>query len=661
MVFTQECLSNCEVEDIIDKTCILNYNDEKYDKTKIYDTLLKNIEKMFISNNYNTSFLEQGNNIIYIYEELTISLTTSLNQRNDKNNSNYSTIDLGQCEIILKDIYNLSQNETLFMRKIDVTQPGMKIPKIEYDVYAKLNETCLFKLNVTYCSNSKIDISIPTSIMGNLDEFNSSSGYYNDLCYIASKSGTDIILKDRKEEFISNNKTLCQESCILSGYDNHTKKVKCTCDVVESSSSFVHMKINKTKLYKNFIDIKNIANIKLLVCYKKLFSIKGILNNYGSYSLMPIIISNYIIIVIFYSKNLFQNLKDEIKRISIAISNMQIIKAEEERQKNADKLKIIERVKEEIKNNNNNEHFRGNNSENKNKPNYKISKSRKKKNIKKLLFNNDINALNNNQIKIKRKKSQNKNKKIKLSMEKEKLLEKSRKILSFNDEEYNNLSYNLALKYDKRNYCQYYFSLLKTKHIFIFAFFNNNDYNSKIIKINLFLFSFTLYYTINTLFFSDHTMHKIYEDKGSFNFLYQLPQIIYSSLISAAFSIIIEKMALSQGVILDLKKNKENKMNKDLHIKEIALIKTIKIKFIVYFSLSSIFLLFFWYYISMFCAIYINTQIHLIKDTLISFALSLIYPFGIYLIPAIFRIPSLANKKKKRYYLYTFSKILQII
>ena len=147
-------------------------------------------------------------------------------------------------------------------------------------------------------------------------------------------------------------------------------------------------------------------------------------------------------------------------------------------------------------------------------------------------------------------------------MEKEKLLEKSRKILSFNDEEYNNLSYNLALKYDKRNYCQYYFSLLKTKHIFIFAFFNNNDYNSKIIKINLFLFSFTLFYAINTLFFNDHTMHKIYEDKGSFNFLYQLPQIIYSSLISAAFSIIIEKMALSQGVILDLKKIKKTKQIK---------------------------------------------------------------------------------------------------
>ena len=63
----------------------------------------------------------------------------------------------------------------------------------------------------------------------------------------------------------------------------------------------------------------------------------------------------------------------------------------------------------------------------------------------------------------------------------------------------------------------------------------------------------------------------------------------------------------------------------------------------------------------MFCAIYVNTQLHLIKDTLISFGLSLFYPFGINLIPGIFRIPSLFNHKNKRSYLYSLSKIVQMI
>ena len=52
---------------------------------------------------------------------------------------------------------------------------------------------------------------------------------------------------------------------------------------------------------------------------------------------------------------------------------------------------------------------------------------------------------------------------------------------------------------------------------------------------------------------------------------------------------------------------------------------------------------------------------HLIKDTLISFGFSLFYPFGIYLLPGLFRIPSLSKKNNKRNYLYIMSKILQML
>ena len=63
----------------------------------------------------------------------------------------------------------------------------------------------------------------------------------------------------------------------------------------------------------------------------------------------------------------------------------------------------------------------------------------------------------------------------------------------------------------------------------------------------------------------------------------------------------------------------------------------------------------------MFGAIYVNTQIILIKNTLLSFTLSMIYPFALYLIPGVFRIPALVNKKNKRKYLYDFSKLIQMI
>ena len=62
----------------------------------------------------------------------------------------------------------------------------------------------------------------------------------------------------------------------------------------------------------------------------------------------------------------------------------------------------------------------------------------------------------------------------------------------------------------------------------------------------------------------------------------------------------------------------------------------------------------------MFGAVYRNTQNHLINDTLISFGLSLIYPFGINLLPGLCRIPALSNQNKNKY-LYNLSKFINII
>ena len=81
----------------------------------------------------------------------------------------------------------------------------------------------------------------------------------------------------------------------------------------------------------------------------------------------------------------------------------------------------------------------------------------------------------------------------------------------------------------------------------------------------------------------------------------------------------------------------------------------------MFFIICYLFLIFFWYYLSCFCVVYKNTQLHLIKDTLISFCLSLIYPLIINLLPGIFRIISLNTQKKDRKGIFFISKILQLI
>ena len=229
---------------------------------------------------------------------------------------------------------------------------------------------------------------------------------------------------------------------------------------------------------------------------------------------------------------------------------------------------------------------------------------------------------------------------------------------NFNDEELNSLSYKEALDYDKRTYIQYYWALIKKKQLILFTFVLNNDYNIFTIKLALFLFSFSLYFCVNTLFFEDKTMHNIYINKGKLNILNQIPIILYSSIISAVISTIIKLFALSEKEILKIRKMKNTSESLK---KSSKLAKALKLKFNIFFFISFLFLVLFWYCIAAFCAVYKNTQKILIKSTLSSFGLSLIYPFGLNLFPGLFRIPSLRAISKDKECLYKTSQIIALI
>ena len=135
--------------------------------------------------------------------------------------------------------------------------------------------------------------------------------------------------------------------------------------------------------------------------------------------------------------------------------------------------------------------------------------------------------------------------------------------------------------YDKRTYIEYYISLLRINHLLIFSFYcNNKDYNSQIIKIFLFFLFFDVYFFVSALYFTDNILHKIYIDHGSYNFIYQIPQILYSSLISAAINTLLKFFSLSQRNILEIKKEK-NIINFENKVQNIM--KKIKIKFTIFF------------------------------------------------------------------------------
>ena len=162
----------------------------------------------------------------------------------------------------------------------------------------------------------------------------------------------------------------------------------------------------------------------------------------------------------------------------------------------------------------------------------------------------------------------------------------------------------------------------------------------------------------NAFFYNDDNMHQIYQENGSYNFLYQIPQIIYSSLISSTINFLMRNLSLSQRSVLRIKQTtKVRKMIKDTF----EMIKAYRLKIIIFNLLGFILLSFECYYITLFCAVYTNTQIHLLKDSFTSFGVSLLYPFGLYIIPGFFRIPSLKAINKDKICLYRVSQLMSLI
>ena len=363
------------------------------------------------------------------------------------------------------------------------------------------------------------------------------------------------------------------------------------------------MNIDKAKILDNFANFKNIVNFNFLVCYQNLLSKKSIEKNIGSYVIFAIIFFHIITLFIFYL-NQYKSLNKKINNISHIFPGLM-----------------------------------------------------NKKQI--LTTKRNINNIFTSKIKFKKKRTKTKRrtKRKNRCVDSDKIKKVNKIISVYKDEEINSLPYNLAICYDKRAFCELYGSLLKTKHDLINSFINSNDYNSKIIKIDIFFIGFAIESSVNGLFYNDDTMHKIYKSSGVFDWKTQLPIIICSTLISKILNEPLNFFGLSNDDIISFKQNIRN-INFKNRINSLK--KRLSIKFIIFFIIGFILLSFLWYYISLFCVIYKNTQFHLVYDTIIGFGLSMLFPFGIYLIPAIFRMIALSDKKSKRKFLYDFSKFFLI-
>ena len=498
----------------------------------------------------------------------------------------------------------------MIILKFEKIEEGTNISKTQYEVHYPQNGSFI-QLNLSICFNIKVDIFDIIDINSEIVNFSNIGGYelypmsnyYDDICFTTSENNTDIALGDLKNDDLMNETSKkCGENCVPYYYNNNSLICSCSTKNIKTKQN-AEEKFDKNKIIKNFVEVNKFANLHLLRCYKKVFKLNNLKKNYGFYIY---IFSSYILCLLHFCFKFYLNHKNDIS-------------------------KLIDKKEKTFKSENDG------------------------RNLKTRKFNS--------KIKIKKKHKKLKNSKSKFMTTKETIKSKTsyekESILEYNSDEFNSLSYEDALIYDKRNYCQYYCSLIKLNHIIIFSFYcNKKDYNSQIIKIFLFFFSFGADMAFNALFYdADEYITHNNQQKGKYDLIYQFPTALYSSIIPLVLNFILKNLAFTDNLILDIKFEKKVEEFKK---KKQNIYKKIKIRFILFFIISFLLISFFLFFVSCFCGVYINSQFYLISESLISLIISVFAVFYQLLIPGFFRIYALRAKNKDKKCLYNFSQFLEL-
>ena len=266
----------------------------------------------------------------------------------------------------------------------------------------------------------------------------------------------------------------------------------------------------------------------------------------------------------------------------------------------------------------------------------------------------------------------------------------------FSNEEINNMDFDSCIAFDKRNICQIYGSYLTEKHPLIFLFNCNSPSSiTTYTKLIIFIQRLMIYLLVFSLLFGTDTITKIYKENFDFidkiflssyrtiivmilnSFIFNLTYntfyqkvseikiLFYNSTLSSKAYFMTIKDCLNSSSI-DSEYNKENKNPKIVEEEKAKkaistltqhLFKYFRDKLLISFFIVILWIFAEWYIVTVFYAVYKNSQIEFFEIIVFSFLISCVIPFIYCLFLAILRKLAIAQNSKCFYYV---SKIFRI-
>ena len=218
--------------------------------------------------------------------------------------------------------------------------------------------------------------------------------------------------------------------------------------------------------------------------------------------------------------------------------------------------------------------------------------------------------------------------------------------------EINYVPYTQALRIDKRDFYQIFFSMIAKEIQLINIFYYNNPYIHLSLSISIYLFNALLDLTLNCLLYTESYISEKYKN-GSLKFLTSILLSISSNILANIISYFIDMLINFSELLELIMKNTVQKKYYFLYI--IKFKKYINLKLISFYTMENILYLFMFYYLTIFCIVYSNTQISFLVNYIIGIVESLLVSLSVSLICAFLRLLGLKLKIK---YFYNTSKYL---
>ena len=408
--------------------------EKKISLDEFKDSILKNL-----------SSYVNSTNVINGSDFMAIILSSDNMNPQEQLKKGISAIDLGDCNQVIKEYYNISNEDDFIILNIETKNNETenndnlddnsfnlgKNTQIElYDYFGNKLDLNVCKEDIKVLMNIKdvqeIDIqsSMDYSEQG-IDVFNASDDFFNDLCHKYDiKDEIDIIINDRRSD-IYQNVTFCQIGCKYNGINYDLMAANCLCNstflqqdrIIDNKKEEEIENINFKTLSKSFISNLLNFNIEVIYCYNLVFDSIILIKNIGFYCMLNL----FIFQIIFLSIFLFKKLKP-IKDFMLNFNTIENKKepSSNSKDKNFNGIKVIDNNENETKNKDSiKTKLRTNSEYNINIKNGKVSNENINDNSRRRLnLHNDLIAPNNLIVEDNIQNPENKIKEINISTSK---------------------------------------------------------------------------------------------------------------------------------------------------------------------------------------------------------------------------------------------------